>query len=531
MLALIGGPTISGLPRPPLQRLPTRGHSKPISGLLCTTHRGEPLQRPLRPHGNSTPIDHIPTELLVYIFLLVRDVSRNLAWLKLSYVSRYWRDIALGTPLLWTSIPVEKGPSFLSACLERSGDVLVDVVSRRFVLTADPLLDVIRHHARRCRTLQLPAFNNEAAAQLLADVVAPAISLKYLVLQVQTPSNNYTIPQLALPDRDWTALRSLHLKGIALPRSTSPMSGLTSLKLFDVIAGNSVSLEALLDSMAGCPQLAHLTIFDSCPSALKDDSMTIHGTRKERSPIPLHALQSLQLSMHASVASELLASLSLPPNTATEVKCVLDPRQTSHNLISYIVRPRSCPEHAAHVRSLYLFVASNIFRVRAFDANGPSSTKLLDIDIECNPPMDMSYLLSDALCDLAHEFARSPVTELQVFGDQRLITQHTWRGALSQLPALETLEVGSRGQVNSLLQALSYPDVASPICARLKKLCIGGADAGEDVADVVLAFLDSRAAHSMRLDVLVVKRRAAQAPFSPCTVQAILDAVGVFDYR
>ncbi|EPS93156.1 hypothetical protein FOMPIDRAFT_1099281, partial [Fomitopsis schrenkii] len=66
------------------------------------------------------PIDNIPPELLVYIFLLIRDASRNLAWLKLTHVSRYWRDIAMGTPLLWTSIPVEKGPSFLSACLERS---------------------------------------------------------------------------------------------------------------------------------------------------------------------------------------------------------------------------------------------------------------------------------------------------------------------------------------------------------------------------------------------------------------------------
>ena len=312
------------------------------------------------------------------------------------------------------------------------------------------------------------------------------------------------------------------------------MSNLTSLRLSDVVAGHRWALETLLDGLVHCPHLVHLSISDSCPSPLIDETPITHGIGKGRPPIPLHTLQTLQLSMHASAASELLASVSLPSNVVTDVKCVIDPRQTSQNLISYILRPHALAAglgSAAHVRSLYLFVASNIFRVRAFDANGPSKTKLLDVDVECNPPMDMSHLLPGALRDLAHVFAVSPVTELQVFGDQRLISQRAWRAALSQLPALETLEVGSRGQVDALFQALSYPDVASPICARLKKLCIGGADAGEEVADVMLRFLQSRAAHSMRLDVLTLRRRAAQAPFNPCTVQDILAVVGVFDYR
>ena len=535
MLALIG-PTIPELSPPPSQHLPTWGYRKPTSSSLADgpKRRDEPSQRPFRALGSSTPIDSIPTELLVHIFLLVRDASRNLSWLKLSHVSRYWRDLALATPLLWTSIPVEKGPSFVSACLERSGDVLVDIVSRRFVLTADPLLDVLRQHAYRCRTLQFPAFSNEAAEQLLADVVAPANSLKHLVLQVQTPSNNYALPPLALPNRDWAALCGLQLKGIALPRRVSPMPNLTSLKLSDIVAGHRWALEALLDSIAECPHLVHLSISDSCPSPVMEDDSILRSAGKGRPPIPLRALQTLQLSMHASAASELLASVSLPQNATADVKCVIDPRQISQNLISYILGHHALAagsKSAAHVRSLYLFVASNIFRIRAFGANGSSSIKLLDVDVECNPPMDMSYLLPDALRDLAHVFVASPVTDLQVFGDQRLISQQAWRAALSQLPALETLEVGSRGQVDALFQALSYPDVASPLCARLKKLCVGGADAGEELADVMLTFLESRAAHSMRLDVLALKRRAIQAPFSPCTIQAILDAVGMFDYR
>ncbi|TFY50577.1 hypothetical protein EVJ58_g10986, partial [Rhodofomes roseus] len=361
--------------------------------------------------------------------------------------------------------------------------------------------------------------------KLITDIVAPAARLQDLALQVHTPSHNYALPQLALPEREWTGLRTLQLKGIALPGHASSMTNLTSLILSDVVAGARGALESLMDQLYDCRCLRHLSISDNCPSPLRDDDT--QGTIRGRS-ISLPMLETLKLSAHASVVSEILASVSVPAHTRTDVKCVLDPRQTSHNLISAILRRGPCNwESFARARSLYLFVASNIFRVRALDAGA----KLLDMDIECNPPMDMSYLLPDALCDLTQVFGCAPVRELQVFGDQRLISQDDWLESLMRLPGLEALEVGSRGQADALFQALSLSSSTPRMCPRLRKMSVGGADVDEQAADVLLTCLDSRAAHDLRLDVLAMRKRAGRAPLTACTVQSILTTVGVFDYR
>ncbi|KZT65537.1 hypothetical protein DAEQUDRAFT_522504 [Daedalea quercina L-15889] len=532
MLALLG-PTFPASPSLPSQHLTSWGYED-VAPALCLAYGAERQEKHAwRSHPRlaegCVPIERIPTELLVHIFLIVRDAARALSWLKITHVCRHWRTVALATPLLWTSIPAEKGPSFLSACLKRSNDVLVDVISHRCVLAVDPLLDVLHSHTRRLRTLSFPALSHDAAKKLLVDVVTPAPSLEHLVVQVPTPSHNYTPPQFALPDRDWSRLRSLRLNNIALPGHVSPVSSLTSLNLSDVIVGDRAALNSLLDSLAGCVQLVHLTISDSCPSPLKGDEREEISKRRT---IPLRTLHTLKLSAHASVVSEVLSSVSVSPLTTTEIKCVLDPRQTSHNLVSAILRSHSTDlESSARAHSLYLFVASNIFRVRAFDAGGSSSAKLLDMDIECNPPMDMSYLLPDALRDLTHVFSASPVTDMQVFGDQRFISPEDWRVALTRLPALKTLEVGSRGRVDSLFQALSFSDVGLSICPHLKKMCAGGIDADEAAADIMLSCLDRRAAHDARLDVLVMRSRAGREPLSACTVQSMSTVVGAFDYR
>jgi len=532
MLALIG-PTFPASPHHAWRRLQPREYEQlPTPVHLADGKRSEEqhAQQLLLTEGYA-PVDNIPTELLVHVFLLVRDSASTSSWISLTHVCRHWREIALGTPLLWTSIPVERGPAFLRACLARSSDVLVDVIFRHSLSNIDCLLGDLGSHAGRVRMLKVLVLSDDAAEKLLQDVVAPALRLEDLAFQRQTPSLNSTIPPLALPDRDWSNLRRLQLKGIALPKHSSPMMNLTSLVLSNVIAGARLALEEMLDKLSKCPRLEYLSIFDSCPSALKSND--VEGSARTHT-IPLPTLQTLKLSMHASVASEILASISVPVHTVIDIKCVLDPRQTSHNLISAILRRQ--PSEFANIvqaRSLYLFVASNIFRVRVSDASGAASTKLLDMDIECNPPMDMSYLLPDALRDLTHIASSSPVTDLQVFGDQRLIGQDDWRVSLAQLPALETLEVGSRGHVDSLFQALGSSDitVASPVCPLLKRVCIGGADVDEEAADTMLACLDDRAAHDMRLDVLAMKKRTERAPLNACTVQAILAMVGVFDYR
>ncbi|KAH9920612.1 uncharacterized protein B0H18DRAFT_956996 [Fomitopsis serialis] len=319
-------PTFPASPLHAWQRFQPREYDQlPTSVHLADGERREEqhAQQSLLTEGYA-PVDNIPTELLVHVFLLVRDSTTTLSWISLTHVCRHWRNVALGTPLLWASIPVGRRPSFLRACLARSSDVLVDVIFRHSLSHIDRLLGDLRSHAGRVRMLKVLLLSNDAAEQLLQDVVAPALRLEDLSFQRQTPSLNSTIPPLALPDRDWSSLRRLQLKGIALPKHASPLMSLTSLVLSNVIAGARVALEELLDKLGNCPRLEHLSISDSCPSALKGDDNK--GSTRTHT-IPLQTLQTLKLSMHASVASEILASISVPAHTVTDIKCVLDPRQ------------------------------------------------------------------------------------------------------------------------------------------------------------------------------------------------------------
>ncbi|KAH8091699.1 hypothetical protein BXZ70DRAFT_476761 [Cristinia sonorae] len=62
------------------------------------------------------PISRLPVEVLADIFrwclpdtATVFTPRRRLSWISVTHVCRYWRDVALQTPTLWTAIPVGQG--------------------------------------------------------------------------------------------------------------------------------------------------------------------------------------------------------------------------------------------------------------------------------------------------------------------------------------------------------------------------------------------------------------------------------------
>ncbi|TFK63841.1 hypothetical protein BDN72DRAFT_775422, partial [Pluteus cervinus] len=82
--------------------------------------------RALRSARNElAPISRLPMELLRNIFLLTRNSTRSPAGgvsLTLSWVSRKWREFALGIPHLWSTIDLTV-PSWIETCLTRSRNV------------------------------------------------------------------------------------------------------------------------------------------------------------------------------------------------------------------------------------------------------------------------------------------------------------------------------------------------------------------------------------------------------------------------
>ncbi|OBZ65560.1 hypothetical protein A0H81_14409 [Grifola frondosa] len=87
------------------------------------------------------PVQSLPTEVLVMIFKAgcrmphpdpVSDSGdpRRIPFpLLVSSVSRYWRDVAINTPSLWTNITIKqtKPLGWVPLCLQRSGGQLLDI--------------------------------------------------------------------------------------------------------------------------------------------------------------------------------------------------------------------------------------------------------------------------------------------------------------------------------------------------------------------------------------------------------------------
>lgn len=74
--------------------------------------------------ADSSPIAQLPSETLITIFLecVAHDTPSlsNLGWIQITHVCRFWRDLALHSPLLWTNIPLRLGRECMEEFIRRS---------------------------------------------------------------------------------------------------------------------------------------------------------------------------------------------------------------------------------------------------------------------------------------------------------------------------------------------------------------------------------------------------------------------------
>ncbi|TFK68405.1 hypothetical protein BDN72DRAFT_841787 [Pluteus cervinus] len=121
-----------------------------------------------------------PTELLTEIFLLARDGSsepRGLTVLTISWVCRYWREMSLGTPCLWSYIDFTQ-LDWVQAFLARSSNAKLDLMIK--AEPTDPIVPVFLQALPRIRELLLGAIMDEALSRQWS---APGPVLEHLVLE------------------------------------------------------------------------------------------------------------------------------------------------------------------------------------------------------------------------------------------------------------------------------------------------------------------------------------------------------------
>ncbi|ETW81086.1 hypothetical protein HETIRDRAFT_440612, partial [Heterobasidion irregulare TC 32-1] len=178
----------------------------------------------LRTHrSTSSPIARLPPELLSLIFSFLSGPSSPTsgrhpafwAWQTVTYVSRMWRNVALGTPTLWTHIDFQS-QTWTTEFLARSKATFLTVKGDiRDEQASIDLADMVLKELPRIRELSL-ACNADILTLLEHRLTQPAPFLETLSLVVTHSDrwfrDTYVLPAAAF-DGHASRLRELNLRG------------------------------------------------------------------------------------------------------------------------------------------------------------------------------------------------------------------------------------------------------------------------------------------------------------------------------
>ncbi|KAM5545616.1 hypothetical protein V8D89_000654 [Ganoderma adspersum] len=279
--------------------------------------------------NRSLPINQLPYELLVHIFLLVHpesdiggpvteraDPKRNL---KLMGTCRLWRDIIVETPAFWSVVSLEhSNANWTGLCLARSYPAPIKVWARvlgwrrptlpRLLCLAYPLV-------HRIRTLY---FSVDAISPEVDDSgpdwpfrvlfgngvpVMPALeNLDLAISHDELPRRHGHSPDdVELTRRRFPHLQSLTLAGILAPRDIALYADLRTLSL--TTCSHRLSIDQFLDTLALCTRLETLYLEETLDRLADSDDWAQRDPVPRRPLIYFPRLISLELSKHGSVCT------------------------------------------------------------------------------------------------------------------------------------------------------------------------------------------------------------------------------------
>lgn len=225
---------------------------------------------------SQSPIFRLPEELLSLIFVTgvcgVGDEDPLLVS-SLMLVCRYWRDIAVDTPELWSTICVSPHDSIEKARrrLARSKSVPLDVTINFSPLVDNPsvvtenivrAMDLLRPTLWRTKTFRLSVPNRPQAhaALLRCREDAPFLETLSICIYHSMQDDHHASPSLPLFNGYTPRLRSCSFTSFNFGWDRRIMSGLRVLHLGGYWNGYSPSVETLLDVLRGCPDLQELAL-------------------------------------------------------------------------------------------------------------------------------------------------------------------------------------------------------------------------------------------------------------------------------
>jgi F-box-like len=287
--------------------------------------------------GKPSPYVTLAPELLREIFISCADPpsavkpsywsrARNMQWIAITHVCRYWRSVALGYSDLWKRLYFFN-PDVTKEMIHRSKganlEVKIDAGLKIYrSIETSSVIPMVLLELHRISVLHLIC--PELLEYLVDGFVYAAPKLEYLCLS--TPDYMYACH---IPDtifREAPALRSLKLHNCIIispsPSSgsvSSPSPSSSSVSSSDSCMGHPPStISQIVSFLHGTPML-HTLIFDWV--------LPYADTYEKFPNIVLPNLSRLELTSDIASCTNFLEHIIFPVTTDTRVTCDLDPQE------------------------------------------------------------------------------------------------------------------------------------------------------------------------------------------------------------
>ncbi|KAI0775543.1 hypothetical protein BD413DRAFT_470375 [Trametes elegans] len=243
----------------------------------------------------QSPVQRLPNDLLSSIFtiaVLDGEDEDSITRSNLMLVCKYWREVAIHTPMLWTRITMGTHRSIdrallkldrsksapLHICLDFSPRMEHGTVSTESIVTS---MDLIRPAIWRWQTFHLivPSRPQAHAALTRCKEQAPLLEVLSIRVAHSMQEDHYSTPPLPLFARYTPRLRSTSFTSFNFNWDPALLSNLRVLKLGGYWNGYSPSVDVILRTLRACPQLEELVLRnmsdvdpESCASLLSESS-------------------------------------------------------------------------------------------------------------------------------------------------------------------------------------------------------------------------------------------------------------------
>ncbi len=272
-----------------------------------------------------SPIFRLPSDVLVEIFRLVRDLTiesqvspkyysapfpynynKINRWVAVSQVCHVWRETALNTPLLWAHIYISAGSfRWAEEMLRRSKQCLfIFFGTSDFSPNSDRVIRDLKNHLRRCRVLGLDQFRPGHFDDLFANDPAPHLEILIAFFDKMSPS--YTLNDAFLRREP---LRRLEVSNCRLDWDARFLQYLTHLKISFFPSSYAPTFNKFVATLSSIQSLEVL-VLEGTPWIENIDTLPVaaFGNRKAY----LQCLKYLDISCSSKQAACFLGSIILP---------------------------------------------------------------------------------------------------------------------------------------------------------------------------------------------------------------------------